>query len=335
MWYQILTGNLALGKPSDDTWKVLLKTRGMPEPMIDLLAACIADNPADRPGHAGILLEQIGGVARGENDSGVQGVSVDGRAGGPLQRRIVNSIGMTLNLIPAGEFRMGSAVGEPDRGNDEGPQHDVVLSRPYYMGIYPVTQQQYYGVMGQNPSHFNDARGGGRDFPVETISWDEAAEFCKRLSALPAERQARRSYRLPTEAEWEYACRGGVGMPFSSGLTLTSREANFNGNYPYGIVARGPYLERTSRVGSYPPNPFGLFDMHGNVWEWCQDNYDRGYYRNSPRDDPQGPPQGIQRVVRGGSCFNIGRFCRSAYRLGIAPANRNLDVGMRVVMVLQ
>jgi formylglycine-generating enzyme required for sulfatase activity len=201
------------------------------------------------------------------------------------------------------------------------------------MGIYPVTQMQYQKVMEKNPSHFSDAKGGGGDFPVESISWEEANEFCRRLSALPAERDAGRTYRLPTEAEWEYACRGGVALPFSSGLTLTSREANFNGNYPYGIVARGPYLERTTRVGSYPPNPFGLYDMHGNVWEWCQDFYERGYYRVSPPVDPQGPATGTQRVVRGGSCFNIGRFCRSAYRLGIAPANRNLDVGMRVVMV--
>ena len=124
-------------------------------------------------------------------------------------------------------------------------------------------------------------------------------------------------------------------MPFSSGITLTSREANFNGNYPYGIAARGPYLERTTKVGSYPPNPFGLFDMHGNVWEWCLDFYDRTFYRNSPRENPLGPETGSQRVVRGGSCFNIGRFCRSAYRLGIAPGNRNLDVGIRVVMVVE
>jgi formylglycine-generating enzyme required for sulfatase activity len=334
IWHQILTGNLAMGRPTDPTWQEVLKGRGMAQSLVELMAACFADNPADRPGHAGVLLDRIAAAIRGD-DSSVQSPWLDtgGGSAQPLQRRIVNSVGMTLNLIGAGEFRMGSTVGELDRGNDEGPQHDVSLAQPFYIGIYPVTQQQYEAVMGQNPSHFNEARGGGRDFPVETISWDEANEFCRRLSALPSERQARRSYRLPTEAEWECACRGGVGMPFSSGLTLTSREANFNGNYPYGIVARGPYLERTSRVGSYPPNPFGLFDMHGNVWEWCQDHYDRCYYRNSPRDDPQGPPQGIQRVVRGGSCFNIGRFCRSAYRLGIAPGNRNLDVGMRVVMV--
>jgi formylglycine-generating enzyme required for sulfatase activity len=100
------------------------------------------------------------------------------------------------------------------------------------------------------------------------------------------------------------------------------------------MVARGPYLERTSKVGSYPPNPFGLYDMHGNVWEWCADYYDRTYYRHSPRYDPQGPAQGTLRVVRGGSCYNIGRFCRAAYRFGVVPTNRDLDVGMRVVMVV-
>ena len=122
-------------------------------------------------------------------------------------------------------------------------------------------------------------------------------------------------------------------MPFTGGVTLSSREANFNGNYPYGMAERGPYLERTTRVGSYPPNPFGLYDMHGNVWEWCADYYDRNYYKSSPRVDPQGPPVGTLRVVRGGSCYNIGRFCRAAYRFGVSPGNKDIDVGMRVVMV--
>lgn len=123
-------------------------------------------------------------------------------------------------------------------------------------------------------------------------------------------------------------------MPFPCGVTLSSLDANFNGKYPYGLVLRGSYLERTSKVGSYPSNPFGLFDVHGNVWEWCADYYDRTYYKNSPRSDPPGPAKGNQRVVRGGSCHNIGRICRSAYRFGIMPTTRDIDVGMRVVMTL-
>jgi formylglycine-generating enzyme required for sulfatase activity len=189
--------------------------------------------------------------------------------------------------------------------------------------------------MGQNPSYFNVNRGGGLDHPVEKISWEDAVEFCRRLSERPAEKAASRVYRLPTEAEWEYACRAGSVTAFSSGVTLSSTEANFNGNYPYGVVPRGPYLERTTKVGSYPPNSFGLYDMHGNVWEWCADYYNRTGYRNSPRYDPQGPTTGNLRVVRGGSCCNIGRFCRSAYRFGVAPGNRDHDVGMRLVMVLK
>ena len=213
--------------------------------------------------------------------------------------------------------------------------HEVAITRPYYMGAYLVTQRQYELVMDQNPAYFTPSKGGGPDFPVENISWEDANEFCRRLSALPAEKSPGRLYRLPTEAEWEYACRANVPMPFSSGPTLSSREANFNGNYPYGMTMRGPYLERTSRVGSYAPNPFGLHDMHGNVWEWCSDYYDRTYYRNSPSYDPQGPLTGTLRVVRGGSCLNIGRFCRSAYRFGVTPTNRDLDVGLRVVMTLK
>jgi formylglycine-generating enzyme required for sulfatase activity len=331
IWYQILTGNLDSGRPADDAWMEELVEQGMSRPLIHLLEACMAENPADRPSSAIVLLDRLQ-VAM----SGVDGVGdASGVESSAFARRMVNSIGMTLTLVPAGVFRMGSSAAEAERGNDEGPQHEVSLSQPFYMGIYPVTQRQYEAVMGQNPSYFAGSKGGGYEFPVETISWQEANEFCRRLSALPAERAAHRFYRLPTEAEWEYACRGGVALPFSSGITLTSREANFNGNYPYGIAARGPYLERTTKVGSYPPNPFGLFDMHGNVWEWCLDFYDRTFYRNSPRENPLGPETGSQRVVRGGSCFNIGRFCRSAYRLGIAPGNRNLDVGIRVVMVVE
>jgi formylglycine-generating enzyme required for sulfatase activity len=250
-----------------------------------------------------------------------------------LPRRVSNSIRMTLTLVPSGTFRMGSPSSEADRGDDEGPQHEVTITRPCYMGIYPVTQRHFDLVMDHNPSYLSSSKGGGPDFPVENISWDDAVEFCRKLSELPAEKRAGRTYRLPTEAEWEYACRAGMNMPFSSGLTLSSREANFNGKYPYGLVSRGSYLERTTKVGSYPPNPFGLFDMHGNVWEWCSDYYDAGYYRNSPRYDPPGPATGTLRVVRGGSCYNIGRFCRSAYRFGILPGNRDIDVGMRVVMV--
>ena len=333
IWYQLLTGELSAGRPGGTRWSQRLSEQGMTPPLIELLGSCFADNPDDRPRNAADLADRLTELLQtGERETAVQ--APDGQAPA-MPRRITNSIQMTLTLIPAGSFQMGSPASEAERSSDEGPQHEITITRPYYMAIYPVTQRQYELVMGQNPSYLNDWKGGGPEFPVESISWDEAIALCRKLSELPAEKAAGRVYRLPTEAEWEYACRGGLPLPFTSGVSLSSREANFNGNYPYGGAERGPYLERTTKVGSYPPNPFGLYDMHGNVWEWCADFYERTYYRNSPRYDPPGPSHGSLRVVRGGSCYNIGRFCRAAYRFGVSPANRDIDVGMRVVMELK
>jgi formylglycine-generating enzyme required for sulfatase activity len=338
IWHQLMTGELGTGRPGGTRWPKRLKEQGMAAPLIDLLGSCFEDNADDRPRNAESLAEQIRDLMQGGSLPVAVPVEAPTPASVPaelsLPRRIANSIGMTLTLVPAGSFKMGSPPTETDRGDDEGPAHEVHITRPFYMGIYPVTQRQFEAVMGHNPAYFNSLKGGGPEFPVESISWSEAEEFCRRLSRRPAERAAGRSYRLPTEAEWEYACRAGVQMPFTFGATLSSAEANFNGKYPYGLVLRGPYLERTSKVGSYPPNAFGLFDMHGNVWEWCGDYYDRQYYRNSPNSDPPGPTRGNQRIVRGGSCHQIGKICRSAYRFGIVPTNKDIDVGMRVVMVL-
>ncbi len=209
-------------------------------------------------------------------------------------REFENSVGMKLVLIPPGEFMMGSPESEEDRNSDEGPQHRVRITRPFYFGTYQVTQEEYERVMGTNPSSFSRG-GGGNDrvsgmdtsrFPVETVSWNDAAEFCRKLSALPAERAAGREYRLPTEAEWEYACRAGTTTPFHFGSVLNGRQANVDGNRPYGTSEKGPYLQRTTTVGSYSANGFGLFDMHGNVWEWCADWFSSDYYANSPVDDP-------------------------------------------------
>jgi len=336
IWSQLLQGDLTRGRPEGEMWQKQLAEQGMAPALVDLLAGCIEENPDDRPRNAGALADRLTELLQSPEREPPTAVPVAGtEAETVLPRRVTNSVNMTLMYIPAGTFRMGSPLSEAERGSDEGPQHEITLTRRFYLAIYPVTQRQYQAVMGTNPSYFHAGKGGGPDFPVESISWHEAVEFCGRLSDLPEEKAAGRAYRLPTEAEWEYACRGGVAMPFSSGLTLSGREANFNGNYPYGPTGRGGYLERTSKVGSYPPNPYGLFDMHGNVWEWCADYYDRNYYRNSPRYDPKGPGEGTLRVVRGGSCYNIGRFCRSAYRFGIAPGNRDIDVGMRVIMELQ
>jgi formylglycine-generating enzyme required for sulfatase activity len=248
---------------------------------------------------------------------------------------------MRLVRIPAGTFRMGSPDNEADRSADE-QQHEVEISQPFYLGIYPVTQEQYQKVMGGNPSYFS-AGGGGkgnvqgmdtRAFPVEQVSWDDAVEFCRRLSELPEEEAAGRKYRLPTEAEWEYSCRGGAFyQTFHFGNSLSSSQANFDGNYPYGGASNGPYLQRTCKVGSYPADAFGLFDLHGNVWEWCSDWYAENYYANSPRRDPAGPPQGSSRVFRGGGWDNSGFFCRSADRHKVGPASRRSLQGFRVALV--
>ena len=244
-----------------------------------------------------------------------------------------NSLGMKFALIPAGKFLMGSPESEEDRDEDEGPQHEVEITRPFSLGVHPVTQEQYKKVMGKNPSRFTRKKGGGANHPVEQVSWEEAVEFCHKLTGRPEEKASGRTYRLPTEAEWEYASRGGANSssPFFFGDSLSSAQANFDGNFPYGGAAEGPYLQRTTPVGSYRPNAFGLFDMHGNVWEWCADWYDANYYEQSPRQDPQGPQNGNLRVLRGGSWPNVGRYCRSACRYGLEPGNRISFIGFRVL----
>jgi formylglycine-generating enzyme required for sulfatase activity len=257
----------------------------------------------------------------------------------PVVPEVVNSIGMRLALIPPGTFLMGSPEDEEGRSEDE-EQHEVEITRPFYMGVFQVTQAQWQAVMGNNPCFFCATRGGkGKvrgmntgDFPVEQVSWEDATAFLKKLAALEKQREAGREYRLPTEAEWEYSCRGGTcsSAPFHQGNSLSSSQGNFNGNYPYGGAARGPYLERTCAVGSYRPNAFGLFDMHGNVLEWCSDWFARDYYKASPRRDPPGPSDGSSRVIRGGSGINHGSACRSASRSGDRPGLRRRVVGFRV-----
>ena len=193
----------------------------------------------------------------------------------PAPRKpFTNSIGMKLVYISPREFMMGSrdsAVevarkgtrSKPEYFTDEHPQHRVKITNGFFMGSAEVTQAQYMAIMGTNPSHFK-----GEGNPVESVSWNDAVEFCKRLS----EKEGKK-YRLPTEAEWEYACRAGTTTPFHTGETISTSQAHYDGHYVYGNGAKGVYRERTMSVGSFSPNAFGLYDMHGNVWEWCQDWY--------------------------------------------------------------
>ena len=274
---------------------------------------------------------------------------VDEQAGPPVDssstrdraaHTITNSIGMKLSLNPAGEFMMGHAASVGDTREDETPRHHVQITEPFYIGVYEVTQAEYERVMGNNPSFFSSTGVGKGDvagrsterFPVEQVPWHDAVEFCRRLSSLSAEQQAGRVYRLPTEAQWELACRGGTHSPFHYGESLSSNQANVNGKYPYGSAEQGPFLGRTTEVGSYLPNALGLYDMHGNVWEWCADRYGADYYSKSPRSDPKGPESGTSRVIRGGGWRSDGRDCRSGFRYADMPSGRYYVMGFRVAM---
>jgi uncharacterized protein (TIGR02996 family) len=263
----------------------------------------------------------------------------------PTVPLLVNSLGQQLALIPPGQFMMGSPANQPSRYSDEDPWHRVEITRPFYLSTTPVTQAQYQGLTGQNPSHFSSqGEGKGRvhklktqAFPVENVSWFDAKSFCVRLSELPEERRAGRVYRLPTEAEWEYACRAGIRCDqFHVGSSLSSLQANIDGNQPFGDAPLGPCLGRPCPVASFLPNAWGLYDLHGNVWEWCADWYDAGYYRSSPLRDPPGPTEVTDgyRSIRGGSWNFRAVTCRTAYRLRLMPEVRTYDVGFRVVCVL-
>jgi formylglycine-generating enzyme required for sulfatase activity len=218
-----------------------------------------------------------------------------------------NSIGMKFHLLPAGEFKMGAS--------DKDCR--VTLTKPFQLGVYPVTQEQYRRVMRKDPSNFK-----GSQNPVEKVSWKDAVEFCRRLSALPEEKAAGRVYRLPTEAEWEYACRAGTTTDFSFGDDQSQL-----GEYAWYAGNSG---QRTHPVGVKQSNPWGLYDMHGNVWEWCQDWYAEDLPEGAVTD-PTGPVEGSSRVIRGGSWSSIASLCRSSLRYGDTPDYRHHDHGFRVL----
>ena len=223
--------------------------------------------------------------------------------------------------IAPGRFLMGSPADEPQRYDDEA-QHEVTLSRGYWLADTACRQAFWRAVMGENPSEFkDDARN-----PVEQVSWDDVQRFIGELQR----RVAGLAVRLPSEAEWEYACRAGTTTPFSFGDELTPERVNYDGNYPYAGGAKGLYRKKTVAVASLPANAWGLYEMHGNVWEWCADWY--GAYPNEPQVDPQGPPSGDSRVVRGGSWLFSGRYVRSALRFRLVPGYRNQCVGFRLAL---
>jgi formylglycine-generating enzyme required for sulfatase activity len=235
---------------------------------------------------------------------------------------ITNSIGMKLLLIPKGTFMMGSPESEERRRPQES-QHDVTLSKDYFLGAYEVTQSEYKQVMNKNPSFVQGGkiRDSSRH-PVEQVSWNDAVEFCKRLSELPEEKRAGRVYRLPTEAEWEYACRAGSKTAYSFGESSKALD-----DYAW---YDGGSNRQTHPVGEKKPNAWGLYDMHGNVWEWCSDWY--GQYPKGAVSDPAGPKEGSARVQRGGGWVGLAAVCRSAHRDGFIPSVRDADGGFRVAL---
>jgi uncharacterized protein (TIGR02996 family) len=250
----------------------------------------------------------------------------------PCVPLLVNSVGMRLAFIPAGTFLMGSPEDEGGRDPDEGPQHPVTISRPFFLGVHAVTPLDLYRVMRTPPPAVAELW----DCPADGVSWEEAVEFCRRLSELPAEKQARHRYRLPTEAEWEYACRAQTQTAYHFGDSLSPAQANFDGRPLAGGPVAPVFRGQAVPVGSYPPNAFGLFDMHGNVWEWCADWYDVSSYQEGPAADPTGPGSGLGRVLRGGSWGDLAVYCRSAYRRCGGTFSRHDDnrTGFRVACTI-
>jgi formylglycine-generating enzyme required for sulfatase activity len=271
----------------------------------------------------------------------------------PQDDWITNSIGMQLVLLPAGGFWMGSPEAEEERRLDEGPQHPVNITKSYYIGHFEVTVAQFRAFVaatGYQTEAEEDGKGASRpspdgewlpdpqctwrtpgwrqgdEHPVVCVSWNDAAAFCRWLS-----NHEGKTYRLPTEAEWEYACRAGTKTAFHFGNSLAADLANFDAAHPYGLGRKGKRLSQAVKVGSYGFNDWGLFDMHGNVREWCADVYDANYYQDSPADDPPGPDQKGLRVIRGGSWSDKGWQCRAACRDDSSPERRYSDVGFRVV----
>ncbi|MEI8213667.1 MAG: formylglycine-generating enzyme family protein [Planctomycetota bacterium] len=267
-------------------------------------------------------------------------------------KEITNSIGMRLVLIPKGTFTMGSPENE-ERHRENELQHDEKIGEDYYLGVYEVTQEQYASVLGSNPSYFQGDRVEGKDssmHPVERVSWDEAVEFCKRLSELPDEKKARRVYRLPTEVEWEYACRAGSNTAYcfgddrrdlvhyawfgiNSGSDEIDSQAVLNrlGDHPRQVVETLLSSGWTTHpVGLKKPNTWGLFDMHGTVSEWCSDRFDEN--PQGALNDSMGLNEDSLRVYRGG-CWIAGYgFCRSAFRSGLGASKRNHLMGFRVAL---
>ncbi|MGL5508383.1 MAG: formylglycine-generating enzyme family protein, partial [Microcoleaceae cyanobacterium] len=237
------------------------------------------------------------------------------------QENLGEDVNLAMIYIPAGTFSMGANTNEIGANKDEYPQHQVTIKEPFYMGKYPITQAQYKAIMnGENPS---DAKGDQR--PVERITWDMAINYCQQLSA-----KTGKIYRLPSEAEWEYAARAGTQTPFHFGETLTYTLANYRANYTYANGQIGEETGETTDVGYYPPNAFGLYDMHGNIWEWCQDDWHKNYHCAPTDGNARLNTEGNIKILRGGSWCDGPAYCRVATRYYIHRSFIDNLFGFRV-----
>jgi formylglycine-generating enzyme required for sulfatase activity len=264
----------------------------------------------------------------------------------PLGAEADEATSLTMLWMPPGRFWMGSPEEEPERRSEEGPQHLVQL-QGFFLSQTPITQAQWREVanwqpnkgerawskeLNPSPSNFK-----GDQRPVERVSWDDAMEFCHRLS-----QRTGRNYTLPSEAQWEYACRAGTTTPFHWGATINTNLANYNGTKVYGDGEKGEYRQQTMDVASFPANPWGLHDMHGNVWEWCADHW-HGNYEGAPEDgrawidekDKESANIMNYRLLRGGSWNYHRAYCRSAFRGYNLPDDRTYDFGFRVCCLPQ
>jgi len=245
-----------------------------------------------------------------------------------------NGVEYAFRYCPAGTFTMGSPESEKGRRDDE-TQHKVRLTKGFWMLETPVTQGLWTAVTGDNPSWFCATGGGSSEvqgmdttnFPVEEVGWNDCQKFIEKLNQFAPEGM---KFSLPTEAQWEYACRAGTTTPYSLGTSLNGDKANCDGRYPYGTSKEGAYLGRACAVKSYAPNPWGLYDLHGNVYEWCADWY--GAYPSGSVVDPTGFTNASRRVVRGGGWHDYAKYCRSAYRDYCDPAHRHYFLGFRFLL---
>ncbi len=314
-------GSILDNPAEDDTWLVLadwLEEQGQSERAELVRLQLLLRKPLPHRERA-----RLGSVAQKLLASGIR----------PLVPTITNSLGMRMVLVAPGTFPMGSPSRRGAADRDEFPRHNIRITHGFYLGAFQVTQEQYERIMAATPSYFGPNSLGmdlvrhldTSKLPVESVSYDDIQLFLRRLSARAPERKARRIYRLPTEAEWEYACRAGIGHTgYHFGSHLHSRVARFGGQ------GGGHPLP----VGSFRPNLFGLHDMHGNVWEWCGDWYDEDYYAHSPEEDPQGPDVATRRVLRGGGWSTPPGLCRSALRGHNTMDARHNYNGFRVAVSL-